>query len=337
MDRSKSPLISLPCLALLLVILVPAHGSYAAEDWAIPRTEYGQPNLQGVWFYGSGTPFERPEELGGKNVYSEAEAMVVMHSLQDGDAAKLADQDPNRPAPESGVPIAQGADHEFASSRINLVRIDGEYRTSQIVSPANGRWPYRQGAMDFFERLQSQGHGDFDGPEIRPVSERCVGPNGGPAAPMIGWFYNANMQIIQTEDYFIISAEMTHDVRIISLNREQATYDFPQWMGYSRGHWEGDTLVVETTDFRPEQSWFAFRMSGQLTATERFRLSSPNEIYYSFTLTDPEILTEPVMVEKNIVRRLAGEYVYEYGCHEGNYSLPGILAGARRQELDNQR
>ena len=191
--------------------------------------------------------------------------------------------------------------------------------------------------MDVFERWQSEGHGAFDGPEIRPVSERCVGPNGGPAAPMIGWFYNANMQIVQTENYFIILAEMNHDVRIIPLNREQPSHDFPQWMGNSHGYWDGDTLVVETTDFRPEQSWFAFRMSGQLASTERFRMNSANEIYYSVTLTDPELLTEQVVVEKNIARRSPDEHIYEYACHEGNYSMPSILAGARRQESDSRK
>ena len=154
---------------------------------------------------------------------------------------------------------------------------------------------------------------------------------------MIGWFYNANMQIIQTEDYVILSAEMTHDARIIPLSRKQSTPDFAQWMGRSLGHWEGDTLVIETKKFRPEQSWFFFRHSDQMEAIERFTLVSPDEIFYSYTITDPEILNAPVTVEKNIVRRAAGEYVYEYGCHEGNYSLPGILAGARRLEMEAQQ
>jgi hypothetical protein len=337
MGRSKGQSTPLSFLALFLIIQLSANINHAAEAQVSPLTEHGQPNLQGVWFYGSGTPFDRPVELGEKKTYSEAEAMVVRQSLIDGDMAKLSDRDPNRAAPIAGARIAQEADHEMAISRINLVQIDGEYRTSQIVSPVDGRWPYRQGALDFFERLRSEGHGAFDGPETRPASERCVGPNAGPAAPMVGWFYNANMQIIQTEDYVIISGELNHDARIIPLNREQAAYDYPQWMGNSWGYWDGDTLVVETTDFRAEQSWFAFRMSGQLAATERFRLNSPNEIYYRLTLTDPEMLTEPLVLERNIVRRSPGETIYEYACHEGNYSLSSILAGARRQESDSER
>jgi len=168
------------------------------------------------------------------------------------------------------------------------------------------------------------------------VSERCTGPNAGPAAPMVGWFYNANMQIIQSADYVILSAEMTHDVRIIPLDPAMPIPAYAQWMGHSTGYWEGNTLVVESKKFRPEQSWFFFRHSDQLEVIERFTLSSPDEIYYSYTITDPEILSEPVTVERNITRRALGEYVYEYACHEGNYSLPGILAGARRLEQEIQ-
>ena len=109
---------------------------------------------------------------------------------------------------------------------------------------------------------------------------------------------------------------------------------FAQWMGHSSGQWDGDTLIVTTTGFRPEQSWFAFRMSEQLEVIERFKLVTPDEIHYSYTFEDPKIYTEPVTVEKNIVRRSKGENLFEYACHEGNYSYPGILAGARRLEFE---
>ena len=121
---------------------------------------------------------------------------------------------------------------------------------------------------------------------------------------------------------------------LFPLDRESRVDAYPQWMGRSSGHWEGATLVVETSQFRPEQSWFALRMSDQLQVTERFTMVSDDELLYSYTMSDPEIYSEPVTVEKNIVRRAAGESVYEYSCHEGNYSLPSILAGARRQEAD---
>jgi hypothetical protein len=216
------------------------------------------------------------------------------------------------------------------------LQIDGSYRTSLIVSPENGRFPFREDGQDFFEQFLSAGNGAFDGPEVRPASERCVGPNGGPAAPMIGWFYNANMQIHQTENYVVIVAEMNHDARIIPLATKQTDYPYPQWMGFSSGRWEGETLIVETDRFRPEQSWFAFRMSDQLSVREEFTLISENEIFYRFTVTDPEIYSEPFTVEKTISRRAPGEEIFEYACHEGNYSMPSILAGARRLERDAQ-
>lgn len=310
------------------------QSSLAAQDQRIARTEHGQPDMQGVWFYGSNTPFERPVALGTQQSFTEAEGLDAANAVL---AAKLQNEepvDPDRGAPAAGAGIGQQADHNFSSFRTNLVRIDGLYRTSQIVSPANGRFPFREGGRDFFDQWLDRGYGAFDGPEVRPASERCAGPNGGPAAPMIGWFYNANMQIVQTADYFILIAEMNQDTRIIHLNRQQAPSEYPQWMGHSIGHWEGDTLVVETSQFRPEQSWIAFRMSGQLQVKERFTLISEDEILYSYTFTDPEIYTEPVTVEKSIVRRAPGERLYEYSCHEGNYSLPGILAGARRLEQE---
>ena len=317
-----------------LVIFAAVQPAAAQVDVNIPRTEYGQPDMQGVWFYGSGTPFERPESLGNQLNYTEAEASSFIDSLLTADEEKAEPLDPNRSAPEQGGAIAQAADHNFSVSRLNAIRIDGALRTSQIVSPSNGRFPYREGYQDYFQSWLAQGYGAYDGPEVRPVSERCVGPNGGPMAPMIGWFYNANMQIVQAEDYVLFNIEMNHDARIIPLNSSAEVPDYGTWMGHSRGHWDGDTLVVRTSGFRPEQSWFALRMSDQLEVEERYTLLSRDEILYQFTLTDPAIYSEPVTVEKTISRREEGERIYEYACHEGNYSFSSILAGARRLELE---
>ena len=170
---------------------------------------------------------------------------------------------------------------------------------------------------------------------MRPASEQCAGPNGGPMAPMIGWFYNANMQIVQTKDVVMLLAEMNHDARIIPLTGEPREIDYPQWMGNSQGYWEGNVLVVETLGFKAEQSWFAFRMTDQLKVTKRFELASNDELFYSYTFTDPGLYTGPVTVEKNIIRRESSEQIFEYACHEGNYSFPSILAGARRLDLDS--
>jgi len=317
------------------VLLSLGSGVNAEESATVALTEYGQPDIQGVWFYGTNTPYERPIALGDKQIYTDAEAEELIQALFDADKEKALPLSSDREAPQAGTAIAQEADHNFASARTNLIKIEDKYRTSQITSPANGRLPIKAGGRDIFSKWLAEGHGAFDGPEIRPASERCVGPNGGPMAPMVDWFYNANMQIVQTEDYFVLLAEMNHDARIIPISGQQGIANYPQWMGNSQGHWEGDTLIVETTDFRAEQSWFAFVMSDQLQVTERFKLTSSNEILYTYTFYDPQIYTEAVTVEKTIARRAPGEQVFEYGCHEGNYSIPGILAGARRQEQLN--
>lgn len=319
----------------IILLLISPHVT-AAEIVDSGLTEHGQPDLQGIWYYGTATPMERPVALGNLKAYSESEVEKVLTAIAAADANNQQALDPNRAPPETGAAIFQEADHNFASMRTNLVQIDGEYRTSQIVSPDNGRFPLRENAQDYYQQLTAAGHGAFDGPEIRPGGERCVGPTGGPAAPMVGWFYNANLQIYQTQDYFVINAEMNHDARIIPLTESAAELSYPQWMGYSVGSWQEDTLIVETSRFRPEQSWFAFRHSDQLQVREEFKLISNDEIFYRFTATDSEIYTEPLVVEKTLSRRPAGEYIYEYSCHEGNYSMPSILLGARRQELDAQ-
>lgn len=300
----------------------------------LPRTEFGQPDMQGIWYYGSATPMERPLELGSQQSYNMEQGTRVVAELKANEAANNAAVDGDRGAPEAGARIAQEADHNFASFRTNLTQIDGLIRTSLIIEPENGRYPYKAGFQDYVQKLEAQGHGLFDGPEIRSVSERCAGPTAGPMPPMSGWFYNANMQIVQTGDHVMIMGELTHDARIIPLNQTLDANASAQWMGRSVGRWDGDALIVETTHFRPEHSWWYLRMSEELEVTERFELINENEILYRFTVTDPQVYTEPVTVEKNIIRRAPGEHIYEYACHEGNYSLPSILAGARRQEAD---
>jgi hypothetical protein len=320
------------CVSLFFVMVLTASVSAAESD--LPRTEFGQPNMQGIWYYGSATPMERPVELEDQQSYSQQEGELLMAQLRAASEINNAPVSKDRGAPAAGLAIAQEADHNFASFRSNLTKIEGLYRTSQIIGPANGRYPYRKGYRDYVQRLVFDGHGLFDGPEIRSVSERCAGPTAGPMPPMTGWFYNANMQIVQTQDHVMIMGELTHDARIIPLDSPLAESASAHWMGRSVARWEGDTLIVETAHFRPEHSWWYLRMSDELKVTESFELINHNEILYRFTLNDPAIYTEPVTVEKKLVRRAPGEHIYEYACHEGNYSLPSILAGARRQEAD---
>ena len=301
--------------------------------FVVGRTPDGRPDMQGIWFFGSKTPHQRPLELGTKRYYTESEALALEQAAVNLHEMRATPLDQNHQAPDAGAEIGQQADGNFEATRFNLARINGEYRTSLIVDPADGRLPYRKDAMDIFDRWQAAGFGEFDGPEFRPPSERCV--NGiGQAAPMIGWRYNANMQIVQTSNHFVIASE-THSPRIIPFSAEHRRHQKNQWMGDSIAHWEGDSLIIDTTGFNPSSSFFELKSSGDLQLSERFSLVSRDEIFYRYTVTDPQIYTQPFTVEMSITRRPAGERMYEWACHEGNYSLPGILAGARRQESHN--
>lgn len=286
-----------------------------------------------MWFYGSATPFERPVELGSRMTYTDAEAANAIAALKQSDLERREPSDPNRPPPEQGADIDQSADRVFTGFRGNLTRIDGRYRTSLIVEPANGRLPYRQGAMDIFDQWLASGVGAYDNPEIRPASERCLNVIA-PMPPMVGWFYNANMRTVQTPDHLMLQGEM-HSPRVIDLTGRGQRSGLPRWLGDSSGRWEGDVLVVKTTSFRPEGSWSFLRYSDALEVEERFELVSPDEIRYRYTVTDPKIYTSPFTVEMSITRRPPEERLYEFACHEANYSLEGILRGARVLEAES--
>lgn len=306
-------------------------------EWEMPRTEYGQPDLQGTWWFGSRTPLQRPMNLGEKRSYTAEEAAAVEARLQKGLEQQAAPLDPNRGAPEQGADIGQEADDSFLGhwQKPELIPVNGEYRTSVIIDPPNGRIPLREGFRDFHARRMMAGLSDTDGPEGQPLSGRClmfgaVMPN---LTPLM---MNPYMEIFQTQDYVVILSEMIHDARIIRLNGEHSAHGFPRWMGDSVGRWEGDTLVVHSKNFRPEQS--ASRMflpfSEELEIIERYTLVGDNEIHYAFTAHDSQAYTQAVTGERIITRNPGGEIVYEYACHEGNYSLPGILRAARRADVE---
>ena len=222
-----------------------------------------------------------------------------------------------------------------------VIRIDGVARSSIIVDPPDGRIPAltAEAKQRTAERMAlATKFGEFDHVELRSLSDRCItsfGSNAGP--PMLpNYFYNNNYTIVQTKDHVMIMTEMVHDVRIIRLG---ATDHVPSqvrpWFGDSIGHWEGDTLVVETTNIHPTQlaqSGFSpYRgASDKLKVTERFTRTGPDVLLYKFTVEDPSTFTAPYSGELPFNR--INETIYEYACHEGNYALPGMLAGAREQE-----
>lgn len=328
--------IDAPWLSLLLSAMSLAAGTVSAQEWTVPRTEFGQPDMQGYWSNRTQTPIERPAALGTRRNYTEEEALALEAQARDTDTAKAQSQDPQRDAPATDSRVGQEADENFIDVRIDVLKVNGEYRTSMIIDPEDGRFPFRADGRqnDIYSRYAAAGHGAFDGPEIRQAPERCL-HRGIP--PMVVTPYNANYQIVQTRDYVMLMGEMVHDARIIKLDGEHHPGNSPSWMGDSIGHWEADTLVVHTVRFRPEISHFRLVSSEQLELTERFTPVGDNEIAYQVTVTDPLIYSRPFTEELTLKRRGPGEYLYEYACHEGNYSLPGILAGARRTELDAAR
>ena len=325
-------------LLMMLITALVVSTAGAQSDFQVPRTETGVPDLQGIWTSASITTLERNPELGEKLVVTAEEALRMEQTADFNVLAVLDDapSDPNRAAPTDGNADA-GYNAFWIDPGKKLARIGEEYRTSFIVDPENGQIPYTESAgRAFFEYRQNSG---FDGPEQRPLGERCMvgfGSSAGP--PMLPVLYNNHYQIVQNEDYMMILVEMNHDARIIRLDSNHLKDDFKPWLGDSVGYWDGDTLVVETINFHPQQSFrFAIKHTLYLPETakviERFTRTAEDEILYEFTIEDEQAYLQPWSAQ--IPLRPAEGALYEYACHEGNYALPGILAGARRGEMES--
>ena len=327
MKKIKLTLISLFALMLSTIAM--------ADDWVVPRTADGKPDLQGIWTNATQTPLERPEEFGTKGFITQVEADEKVFTAKERIRRRALPSDPDRGVPAAGGSTG-GYNNFWIDRGTNVIQINGEYRTSIIVEPADGQIPYAEGSRgnDLRSRLRAMpGVKPFDGPELRPLGERCLlsfGSSSGP--PMLPVMYNNNYQIVQTPGYVMILVEMVHDVRIIRIDDDHQRGEHKKWMGDSIGHWDGDTLVVETTNMHPFQSRMGFTEG--VTVTERFELLSDTKILYSFTMDDPDAYTRPWTGEIAMKRRPEGEGMYEYACHEGNYAFPGILGGARRLEAD---
>ncbi|MDO9318569.1 MAG: hypothetical protein Q7V56_10265 [Gammaproteobacteria bacterium] len=325
--------LSLAIAAALLNVPLPTQASEGGTGWEMPRTEYGHPNLQGFWTNTTLTPIERPVELGDQKVYTETEALELENAAHAFEQQKAEPLDADRAPPPVGGAIGQEADINFSDVFTNVLKVRGEYRTSMIVDPANGRFPFREDGrkQDIYAKWTALGLGPSDGPEARTPGDRCLS-RGMP--PMTVTPYNNNYQIVQNKDYVMLMGEMVHDARIIRLDKEHLPGDGKNWLGDSVGRWEGDTLVVHTKNLHPQLSHFRLISTDKLELTERFEIVSEHEILYTVTVTDPAVYTQPFTEEITLMRKAPEDLIYEYSCHEGNYGLEGILAGARRQEWD---
>jgi hypothetical protein len=316
-----------------------------------------RPQLTGVWTNASLTSLNRPQGVDSL-VVSPADAEKIAAGTAIAGIAP-GDFDDNAPAnTESGAPPAgsidfglRGYNSFWTDPGSSLALVKGEFRTSYIIDPPSGRVPRLEvPKVSFtdrgFGRRYLTGMGDNSGPEALPLAERCLLGFGNTAGPgMMGTLYNSTYQFVQTDDYVMILAEMAHDARIIPLfdSAEDARANtrpqvMEQWLGDSRGWYEGDTLVVETINIKPiqmEQSSVAITDDG--TITERFSRHSNSEIVYQFIVEDSNLYRQPWTAELSFYATEGP--VYEYACHEGNYAMPGMLAGARLQEAeaaDNQ-
>lgn len=316
---------------ILGVALVAGHAS--AAGYKIPRTAYGAPDLEGLWTNTALTFLQRPPIFKGL-IATEAEAAMMMAGFKQMTGSMLDPKpiDPNLPAP----PVVKSAPNtDFLEMDLNLARINGQMRTSWIVEPANGLIPFTDAGKKA-ERATAMD--SYDGPEGRPMTERCLIAIGSPEGPpMMNTAFNAHYQIVQTRDHVAIHIEMNHDVRIIRLGeRSHPPATVRSWMGDSVGWWEGDTLVVETTNFDPrgEVSSLSggFAYGPNTRVTERFTRTSRTGMLYSFAVEDPDYFKQAWRGEMPM--RTTKGPIYEYACHEGNYSLPNALSGARVQEQE---
>ena len=341
-----------PTLLLYVGLSATTANTVLASD-DIPRRADGRPDLSGTYDTATLTPLRRPAHYGERLDLTPAEARAIAEHWEESFAKDNAPSDPDREAPPAGGVEIYAPEFTAAAGKVGgynaffvdigdgSFQLDGQYRTSIITAPTNGQQP---GLSPLGKRIQEESApfrhentgtawwldlvvGPYDDPELRPLQERCLLSRSRSGPPTLPAMYNNLKRVIQTDDYVMIVAEQIHDARIIHLNVDRDPESPPEWMGHSIGHWEGETLVVETTKFLETRS--DPRVREDLRVIERFSRIDSEALRYSFTVHDPRY-SEP----------WSGEYpwpatqhkLYEYACHEGNYSFEGILRGARLLE-----
>ena len=328
---------SMACCTGLALALTAMAGSLSAGESEVPRTSWGKPDLQGVWDFRTITPLQRPKALGDKAVLTDQEVAELEERAE-------RRQQVDRPPAEGSVGLYNAF---WLDSGTNVVENN---RTSLIVDPPDGRLP--ELAANAKEQIASHsadqpgrrpvryrsGGIGADGPEDRGLGTRCLmGFNNGP--PMVPSGYSNIMQLFQSPDHVVILNEVVHDARIVPLNgRPQLPEGVRQWSGNSRGRWEGDTLVVETTNFTDKTASFdpspltGLGTGETLHLIERFSRLDADTLLYEFTVDDPVTFTRPFSAA--LPMRMSADPVFEFACHEGNYAMFNILAGARAEETD---
>ena len=319
-------------VALGVVSNAAAQDRASETEWEVPRTPDGRPDLQGIWTNQSMTPTQRRGDQGP--VYTPEEVAEIERGYADREASAAQASDPNRPPPErkNTISVADSYNDVYFQRGNGVAVVYGEPRTSLITVPSNGRIPPRtpEARARRAESREARGQfGQYDHPELRPLAERCLTSYGSPAGPPMlpTGLYNSNYIIVQTPDHVLIMTEMVHDARIIRIgDGPKLPPHIRPWMGDSWGHWEGDVLVVETTNIHPLQPY----SSAEMKVTERFSRMREDAVLYEFMVDDPSTYAEPWGGQ--IPMTTMPDQMYEYACQEGNYALSAVLSGARYQE-----
>lgn len=325
-NKSASRLALTSCAAILTTLpFIGNTQTDAGKGYVVPRTADGQPDLQGIWSNAVLTPFERPVEFADKAFLTAEEAAEYQQRRREETFMDARQEDAETDVANAYNDFWWDWGEEIAST----------FRTSLVIDPPNGRVPEltAAGKQRAEELAAYRALHPADGPEDRTLQDRClVWRSAGP--PMVPTAYNNNFHLVQTADHVLIVNEMIHDARIIPLDgRPRLPDSVDQWLGSSVGYWEGDTLVVETTNFTDQTRFRG--ASEDMHLTERFTRASDDVLLYEFTVDDPSTFTQPWTVQ--IPATKADGLIYEYACHEGNVAMTGILAGARAEEAAGQR
>jgi hypothetical protein len=314
-----------------------SSSAMAAENYEPARTASGKPDLQGFWTNASLTTMQRSSNYAELGLTISLEQLGELTANHHQNVRQATDDNQVQGELPSGKDLGQGRGYNafWVDPGSAFGYVKGEYRTSWITYPESGRIPYSEEGS----RLRQENRAKFsgnDGPEGRALGERCIigfGSTGGP--PMNNVLYNNMYQIVQTDDYVMIMVEMAHDARIIPIDKDHRPDAWKPWLGDSVAHWDGDVLVVETRNLHPQQAPRNIAaLSNEGVVVERFSRFSDEQVLYEFEVRDPIFYTEAWSGE--MAFNATETQPYEYACHEGNYGLPGILAGARRLEMDEQ-
>ena len=310
--------------AWLMPALAAGQEAASAPDAATLRTPWGDPDLQGIWSYATFTPLQRPATLAGREFLTPEE--VAEQNLADA----------TRASSERRGELSREGDLALAYNQVWWDRGASTGRTSLIVDPPDGRLPPLTPAAERRQAAQREhrrAH-PFDSWEDRPLQERCMTYQRVPPVPS---GYSNTYQIFQAPGQVVILNEMIHDARVVPLDgRPPIDGRIRQWNGDGRGRWDGDTLVVETTHYRDDTTWRGFPGTRDLRAVERFTRIDADTIEYRYTIHDAATYTRPFTVELPLISP-PGYVIYEYACHEGNYSIANVLAGERGVEAAAKR